>query len=77
MSLREQRCEPGNLGLVGDNVLGDAICEIFLFRIATHIGEGEHRDRRLLLCSLGRVRLATGRYDSCSATYLLFLRRMS
>ena len=33
---------------VGDDVLGDPIGEIFLFGIAAHIGERQHRYRRLL-----------------------------
>src|SRR5215469_2065156 len=34
---------------VGDDVLGDALREILLFRIPAHARKGQHRDRRLLL----------------------------
>ena len=37
----EQALEAGQLG---DDILGDAIGEIVLLRIAGHIGEGQHRD---------------------------------
>src|SRR5215831_1533237 len=34
--------EPAQLGKRDDDVLGDAVGKIFLFRIAAHIDEGEH-----------------------------------
>ncbi len=36
--------EPAQLRQRGDDVLADAVGEIFLFRIAAHIGEGKHGD---------------------------------
>ena len=30
-----------------DDVLGDAVAEVLLFRIAAHVGEGQDRDRGL------------------------------
>ena len=45
-----------NLGEVGDDVLGDAVAEIFLLRIAAHIREGQDEDgrfrRRLIGCGV-------------------------
>ena len=34
----------GNFRQVGDDVLGDAIAEIFLFGIAAHVVEGQDGD---------------------------------
>ena len=39
--------ERGRLRQVGDDVLGDAVAEVFLLRIAAHVGEGQHGDREL------------------------------
>ena len=39
----EQLGEPRQLR---DDVLGDAVAEVFLIRVATHAGEGENGDRR-------------------------------
>src|SRR6266446_9143649 len=33
--------EPGDIGQVGNYVLGNPIAEVFLFRVATHIVDGE------------------------------------
>ncbi len=33
-------------GQFGDNVLGDPVREVFLFRIARHVVEGQNRDHR-------------------------------
>jgi hypothetical protein len=41
--------EPPQSGKSGDDVLGDAVAEIFLLGIATEVGEGEHGNRRLVL----------------------------
>ena len=38
--------EPAQLRQRRDDVLADAVGEIFLFGIAAHVGEWEHRDRR-------------------------------
>src|SRR5262249_25279441 len=43
---------------VGNDVLGNTLREIFLFGIAAHVGEGQHRDRRLPRCR------ARGRFTS-------------
>ena len=40
--------EAGHLGEIGDDVLGDAVGEVALLRIAGHVVEGKHRDRRSL-----------------------------
>jgi hypothetical protein len=40
--------EPTDAGECGDDLLDHAVGEIFLLRIATHIGERQHRDRRLV-----------------------------
>ena len=42
--------QPGDLGEIGDQIVGDAVAEKVLVRIAGLVGEGQHRDRR----SLGR-----------------------
>ena len=39
-----------DLRQIGDDVLGDAVGEVFLLGIAAHVGERKHRDRRLRLC---------------------------
>src|SRR5262249_16013583 len=39
-----QHVERGDLGQVGDDVLGDAVAEVFLLRIAAHVGEREDGD---------------------------------
>ena len=36
--------QPRNLGKISDQILGHAVGEIFLFRIARHVGERQHRD---------------------------------
>jgi hypothetical protein len=36
--------EPAQLGQCCDDVLADAVGEIFLLRIAAHVDEGKHRD---------------------------------
>ena len=41
----EQRAEPAQLG---DDVLGNAVGEVFLLRITTHVRKWQHRDRRLV-----------------------------
>jgi hypothetical protein len=41
----EQQAEARQLG---DDVLGDAVGEVVLLRVARHVGEGQHRDRRLV-----------------------------
>ena len=38
--------EPAQLRQRGDDVLADPVGEIILLAVATHVGEGEHRDRR-------------------------------
>ena len=40
--------QPADAGEGGDDVLDHAVDEIFLLRIAAHIGERQHRDRRLV-----------------------------
>ena len=37
--------EPGDLGEIGDDVLGDAVREIFLLGVSRHVGEGQDGDR--------------------------------
>jgi hypothetical protein len=37
--------ERGHLGQIGDDVLGNSIAEVFLLRIAAHVGEGQDSDR--------------------------------
>ena len=46
--------EPGDLGEIGDEVVGDAVAEVFLVRIAAHVHERQHRHRGPL--RLERVR---------------------
>ena len=56
--------QAGDLRQVGDEVLDQPVGEIFLVGIAAHVGEGQHRDRRLarqrrrLLCRRGAGRPA-------------------
>jgi hypothetical protein len=38
--------KPADAGERGDDLPDHAVREVFLLRIATHIGEGQHRDRR-------------------------------
>ena len=45
---------------IGDDVLGDAVAEIVLLRVAAHVDEGQHRDRGLVR----RSRAACGRQQS-------------
>src|SRR6266404_5281497 len=54
--------EPGHLRQIGDDVLGDAITEIFLLRVAAHIVERENRNRWPLfpLCWRGAVGFPSG-----------------
>ena len=40
--------EPADARECGDDLLDHAVGEVFLFRIAAHIREGQHRDRRLV-----------------------------
>jgi hypothetical protein len=40
--------EPADAGKGGDDLLDHPVDEIFLLRVAAHIGEGQHRDRRLV-----------------------------
>ena len=40
--------EPADAGKRGDDLLDHAVGEVFLLGIAAHIGEGQHRDRRLV-----------------------------
>ena len=40
--------EPADARERGDDLLDHAVDEIFLLRVAAHIGEGQHRDRRLV-----------------------------
>jgi hypothetical protein len=40
--------QPADAGERGDDLLHHAVDEIFLLRIAAHIGEGQHRDRRFV-----------------------------
>src|SRR5712691_6853070 len=40
--------EPADPGKSGDDLLDHAIDEIFLLRVAAHIGEGQDSDRRLV-----------------------------
>src|SRR5262245_18455095 len=47
----EQRPEARQLG---NNVFCDAVAEILLFRIPTHVGEWQHGDRRLFCCCFWR-----------------------
>src|SRR5262245_18101953 len=46
----------------GDDVLSDALREIFLFRVSAHICKGQHRDRRLLR----QWSCRSGRRERCS-----------
>src|SRR5262245_51227473 len=39
--------ERGNLGQVGDDILGNAVAEVLLLRVAAHVGEWQHGDREL------------------------------
>ena len=51
--------QPGNLRKVGDDVLGNAVGEIFLLGVAGHVGERQHgnnRKHRLWLCRRSRGR---------------------
>jgi hypothetical protein len=54
---------------IGDQVLGQAIAEILLLDIATHVREGQHGDRRLVRhgrrrCGLTRARSSSRRPDA-------------
>jgi hypothetical protein len=40
--------QPADAGERGDDLLDHAVGEIFLLGITAHIGEGQHRDRRLV-----------------------------
>ncbi len=40
--------QPADLGECRNDLLDHAVGEVFLLRIAAHIGEGQHRDRRLV-----------------------------
>src|SRR5262249_35225320 len=42
--------EPSQLRQTGDDVLGDAIREIFLLDVATDVDEGQHHDRGPVSC---------------------------
>ena len=47
--------EPGDLGQVGDQILGHAVGEVLLLGIAAHIRERQHRDRGLVGRGDGQV----------------------
>ena len=57
----EQIAEAGELG---DDLLGHAVGEIFLFRIATEVGERQHRDPRPLGYGLGGILGHTGQLET-------------
>ena len=40
--------QPGDLGEIGDQIVGDAVAEKILIRIVGLVGEGQHRDRLAL-----------------------------
>ena len=40
--------QPADAGERGDDLLDHAVGEVFLLRIAAHIGKGQDRDRRLV-----------------------------
>ena len=60
--------ERRHLAQIGDDVLADAVAEIFLLDIAAHIGEGQHANRQLAGCilfvGLGLGRCATARTEN-------------
>src|SRR5438105_7664546 len=43
--------QPGNVGQICDNVLGDPIAEVLLLRVAAHVVERQNGDGRALVFS--------------------------
>src|SRR5262249_38377296 len=54
--------EPADAAERGDDLFHHAVREIFLFRVAAHVGEGQHCNRRLFGKGKRRVLLRRGRY---------------
>jgi hypothetical protein len=53
--------QPANAGECCNDLLDHAVGEIFLLRVAAHIGEGQYRDRRLVRERQRRRQWALGR----------------
>ena len=68
--LREDDRQRRHFAQVGDDVLGDAITEILLLRIAAHVGEGQHADGDAWHASGGADERAGKRADADEAAAL-------
>src|SRR6516165_3841106 len=56
--------EPADAAECGDDLLDHAVGEVFLFRVAAHVREGQHRNRRLVRESGTATRGRGGRSNS-------------